>query len=411
MKQMNSDLPKPQPLPQTPSAVMDAVNALAAGASGASSVSALLNTECRGACVLLVDDSDVVRDVSRAVLEDAGVVVEEAHDGAMAVRLLQAHPARYALVFMDVQMPVLDGLAATRMIQADLGTRMPPIVALTANVSEQEKSRCLAAGMRDHVSKPVDPHQLVAVLNRWLAPLGGTPQSTPAAPAVAMADRAVPPSLPDVPGFDLQAGLHCVGGNVQRLRSLLARFGARYAGVVAELQQLIAFENYHNYTEARRLAHTLKGAAATLGGTRIADAAQRVEHALQQRCEATGNAGPLAEPTELTELDTALQQALPALQALYATNVMGEPLPVSAAFNAAAAATIPQSEAAAFEALRQLLAGNCYAARLAFTALRDRLGASDAAWQAAGVAVDALDFQQALAQLDARYPPQQGNAT
>jgi CheY-like chemotaxis protein/HPt (histidine-containing phosphotransfer) domain-containing protein len=352
-----------------------------------------------GAHVLLVDDSDIVRDVTRAVLEDAGLVVDEAQDGAAAVRLVQAHPKRYVLILMDVQMPVMDGLAATRLIRVDLGERMPPIVALTAHASEQDKANCLAAGMLDHVSKPVDPDQLMAVLNRWLAPAAAGPHVAHGVHAV---HAAAPQLPPEVPGFDRQAGLQCVGGNEQRLRAMLARFGANYAAVVAELRQLAATENYR---EARRLAHTLKGAAATLGGMRIAEAAERVEHAMLQRCESTGGAALDRDPN-LSDLDTAMQHALPVLRALA---LDAQPAAVSSA-GAVSSTAIPQTEVAEFEALRQLLAGNRYAARKAFGVLHAKLGVGDAAWQAAATAVDALDFQQALARLDVRYSQHNGNA-
>ena len=383
---MSNNLPESQQPPQKMGAVTQAVDP-----SPVTSESNAEFPELRSPRVLLVDDSDVVRDVSRAVLEDAGVVVEEAADGAVAVNLLQAHPTRYALILMDVQMPVLDGLAATRLIHASLGERTPPIVALTANVSEEEKLRCLAAGMCDHVAKPVDPAQLVAVLNRWLASPSGGAQPALAAPPGSAVGRQL---LPEVPGFDLHAGLQCVGGNAQRLSSMLGRFAASYATVTADLQQCVAQENY---PEARRLAHTLKGAAATLGGVDIAHAAQAVEHAMQRRCEAAGDA---MATVDLAELDAALQRALPALRSLHAASVQSEPAPVS---DTASLRRLPQTEAAEFEALRQLLAGNCYAARKAFAALRDKLGANDTAWQAAGAAVETLDFQQALAKLDARY--------
>jgi CheY-like chemotaxis protein/HPt (histidine-containing phosphotransfer) domain-containing protein len=391
------------------SAAVDPVaDVLATGGGGPSTVKP--GAGLRGARVLLVDDSDVVRDVTRTLLEDAGFDVDEAHDGAIAVRMMQEHSARYALILMDVQMPVLDGLAATRLIRADLGERAPPVIALTASATAQEKLSCREAGLCDHVAKPVDPDQLAAVLNRWLAPsqrTGGVQSASGTATAVNVAP---PQMLPDVPGFDRESGLRSVGGNLQHLRSLLARFGASYVNVAAELRQHMTAGNY---LEARRVAHTLRGAAATLGGMRIAQSAERVEQAMQQRCEPApgassagssfaANPAELAELPELAEVDLALQQALPMLRSL------SEPL-VPAESGAASRAPMPPSAAAEFEALRQLLAGSCYAARKAFALLRDKLGANDADWQAAGAAVDTLDFQQALARLDARYPPNESN--
>lgn len=387
---MDTHLLKAQPSQQPVGAANNPLGALAAGSGYRVTV---LPALC-GARVLLVDDSDVVRDVTRALLEDAGVVVEEAHDGVAAVRLLQADPARYAMVLMDIHMPALDGIAATRLIRESLGERMPPIVAFTAQASEQERRNCLEAGMLDHVSKPVDPDRLLAVMSRWLTV---PPRAVPNA---ATADRALPlQALPGVPGFDLQAGLQCAGGNVPRLRTMLGRFGKRYAAVATELRRLATAENY---SEARRLAHTVKGAAATLGGTHIAQAAERVERAMQQCGEpgrpATQSAADNSHgAVELAGLDAALQQALPVLLGL-----VDDPTAALGAITVSRTA-MPQAEAAEFAALRQLLAGNCYAARKAFALLHDKVGAGDADWQAAAAAMDALDFHQALARLDARY--------
>jgi two-component system, sensor histidine kinase and response regulator len=338
------------------------------------------------ACVLLVDDSDIVRDVSRALLEDAGVMVEEAADGAAALDWLRAHSARCALVLMDVQMPVLDGVAATRALRAELGERAPPVVALTAHTAERERQRCRDAGMCDFLTKPVDPARLNAVLGRWLTPptrAAGDHGALPGACEPAAA-------LPAVPGFDLQTGLACVGGNAVLLRALLTRFGARYDGVVTQLRLLL---QNSDATQAHRIAHTLKGAAATLGGTAIAEAAARLEVALQPL-----RAPAAARAVDLSDLENALLRALPVLQALHQA-----PVAPSAAAPAASVA-LPPEAAADYAELRQLLAGNCYAARKAFAVLRDKLDARDAQWQAAGAAVDALEFQRALAQLDAHYP-------
>ena len=167
--------------------------------------------------------------------------------------------------------------------------------------------------MIDHLPKPLDPHQLIEALNRWLvAPAGGAadvPNPSQAAPPVAQA-------LPDIPGFDLQAGLACLGGKAALLQSMLGRFGETYATVTARLQALVDAQNYR---ETRRMAHTLKGAAATLGATRISQAAGRAEEATRLLAEAAGEqiAALRAQVTiALTELDSALQPALPVLRTL-----------------------------------------------------------------------------------------------
>lgn len=366
---------------------------------------AVLRPELRGARVLLVEDSDIVRDVSRSVLEDAGVAVEEAVDGTVAVAMMRENRSRCDLILMDLQMPQLDGVAATRLIRAELGECAPPILALTANDSAAEKLRCSEAGMIDHLPKPLDPDQLIAALNRWLvAPAGGM-QAVPNPTAVATITATTSTTaqmLPDVPGFDLQAGLACLGGKSALLHSMLARFGVTYATVADQLQALVDAQNYR---ETRRIAHTLKGAAATLGGMSISQAAGRAEDATRLLAEAR-SAGAQTETlraqvaTALTELDMALQPALAVLRSLLADNASAD----SASAAAVVRDALPQAHAAEYEALRELLAENCYAARKAFGALREKLAADDSDWRAARAAVEALDFRQALTHLDARYP-------
>lgn len=117
--------------------------------------------------VLLVEDNEVNREIALAMLERLGLVVDAAADGAQAVALAQAH--RYALVLMDVQMPVLDGLAATRAIRALPGGALVPVVALTANASDEDRRACAAAGMDDVLPKPMDVQELHRTLLKWLA--------------------------------------------------------------------------------------------------------------------------------------------------------------------------------------------------------------------------------------------------
>jgi CheY-like chemotaxis protein len=125
-------------------------------------------TLLRGARVLLVEDNEFNQEVAKTILADAGIVVEIAGDGAQALRM--ARERHYDLVLMDMQMPVMDGLTATREIRLFKTNDRLPIVAMTANVMQEERQSCLAAGMDDFVAKPIDPDQLLAVLQRWIEP-------------------------------------------------------------------------------------------------------------------------------------------------------------------------------------------------------------------------------------------------
>jgi CheY-like chemotaxis protein len=119
-----------------------------------------------GARVLLADDDPVNQEVTTELLRRAGLNVEVADDGAQAIE--RVREGRYDLVLMDMQMPRVDGIEATRAIRAQPGFERLPILAMTANAFDEDRERCLAAGMNDHVSKPVDPQSFYASVLRWL---------------------------------------------------------------------------------------------------------------------------------------------------------------------------------------------------------------------------------------------------
>jgi len=124
----------------------------------------------KGYKVLVAEDVEVNREIILAVLEPAGVEVECAENGVQAVQMFQAAPDRYALIFMDLQMPQMDGLTATRCIRESDTARAKsiPIIAMTANVFREDIDTCLAAGMNDHLGKPLDFDQVLEKLRRYL---------------------------------------------------------------------------------------------------------------------------------------------------------------------------------------------------------------------------------------------------
>ena len=125
-----------------------------------------LQAEHAGARVLIAEDEPVNREISLALLEDAGLAVDLAEDGQQALELARQH--RYALILMDMQMPVMNGIEATQAIRADSLNRITPILAMTANAFDEDRKVCIDAGMNDHIAKPVDPDRLFETMLKWL---------------------------------------------------------------------------------------------------------------------------------------------------------------------------------------------------------------------------------------------------
>ncbi len=217
--------------------------------------------------VLLVEDNSVNQQVAREILEGMGLEVVIAANGREAVDAVKTDD--YDLVLMDIQMPEMDGYEATRHIRAQPHRKTLPIVAMTAHAMSGERERCLAAGMNEHVPKPIDPARLFATLSRWLKPNDKAPEK------VVKEDEV---SLPDsLPGIDLQWGLERIGGNRRLFRKLLGEFVAHHG----EAPQLILQRLGEGDEEgARRELHTLKGVAGNMGARALQREAEQLEQIL-----------------------------------------------------------------------------------------------------------------------------------
>jgi len=213
----------------------------------------------RGLRVLLVEDNEINREIATELLSDAGLQIDTAENGKIACDRVAKHGAGYAAILMDVQMPEMDGIEAAEIIRRQYTPDRLPIIAMTAHAYEEERQRCFAAGMNDHIAKPVDPLVLVRTLDRWLRPERGMTAVTPAP-----ANLPLPPetALPtELPPFGLNAALGRVNGKAGLLRKLIIDFGKGYADVAQDLSDMISAGAT---LEARRLAHTLKGVAGSL---------------------------------------------------------------------------------------------------------------------------------------------------
>jgi two-component system, sensor histidine kinase and response regulator len=290
------------------------------------------------------------------LLAAAGIHVELAQNGALAVQ--RAEQGSYDLVLMDLQMPVMDGMEATRRIRAMPGRDRLPILAMTANAMAGDRERSLAGGMNDHVTKPIDPEELFDVLLRWL------PDRVARGPAVGEIAADEPPSpLPPtdlgldlIPGLDTADGMRRVLGRREAYVGLLRRFAAGHASSMRDIRTALADGRRD---DAERGAHTLKGVAGTIGAGQLQREAAEVEAALRRGATPT-EVAPLLDPAERTleHLVTALLRALPA-----ETQVAPAATSVDRAALAAAVAGLEQllsSDAVeaidAFEAAKPILA-------------------------------------------------------
>jgi signal transduction histidine kinase/CheY-like chemotaxis protein len=207
-----------------------------------------------GRRILLVEDNSINQELACDLLQRAGMAVDVAADGREALAALE--DASYDAVLMDCQMPVMDGYAATRALRERPGLQDLPVIAMTANAMAGEREKVLAAGMNDHVAKPIDVDELFATLVRWVRP-----PEAPAAP----------------PGLDRQAGLAALNGNEALYRRLLGKFRQHEADFEARLRDARARGDAES---AIRCAHDLKSVAGTLGMPGLQRAAQALEAAL-----------------------------------------------------------------------------------------------------------------------------------
>jgi len=235
-----------------------------------------------GAHVLLVEDNDINREFATELLRSEGMIIDEAVNGQEAVAKVQAQD--YDAVLMDIQMPVMDGLAATRQIRALAaapdGERFArlPIIAMTALAMAHDAEQSQSAGMNDHVTKPIAPERLMASLARWIQPRGERQGPRAGVPLAAPVTE-LPQDLLALAGVDAREGVRRIGGKVDAYRRQLRRFREHYPDAIAELRRLLAAEGTG---PAEDYCHALKGVSGNLGAQALYQSVSAIDGLLKQ---------------------------------------------------------------------------------------------------------------------------------
>ncbi len=343
----------------------------------------------RGARILVVEDNELNQQIALELLGDAGFVVALADNGRIALDQVNAAADAgrpYDIVFMDMQMPVMDGLTASEEIRKQSRHDALPIVAMTANAMQSDRDRCAAAGMNDFVTKPIEPDALWAALARGIRPrpgLGARPAATSSQAASwvppAAENGAGESSIPaNIEGLDIQAGLRRVLGKHSLYLSMLRKFAAGNTTLLEAVAQAL---QAGDQATAERHAHTLKGLAGNIGAGPLQQEMAQLEMALREQASPHTIEGLMASATaQLSQLLEQLQTKLP---------------PDTKA--QASAAVDPQQLQAVCQQLRDLLADDDAQAADVLDAnaalLRAALGAH---FHAVQTAIANFDFEAAL---------------
>jgi two-component system, sensor histidine kinase and response regulator len=339
--------------------------------------------DARGIRILLVEDNEVNQQVAREILESAGASVRIASHGGEAFKLLTAsEPPPFDVVFMDLQMPEMDGVTATRLLRRKPELQGLPIIAMTADVMTEAVQACLEAGMNDHVGKPIDPDTLFATLARWTR---SRKVNTDEIAAESVRGEYEEP-LPEIEGLDVAGGLERVAGNKSLYRELLGLFAARQGPAGAQIRAALERGDRRS---AERLAHSVKGVAGTMGFNTLFQLAGKLEQSLRES-EADVQAIQKEFTSELEGQVRTIERALERMTPV----VRGELR--DPAFRPARVRPL-------FEQLRALLETSDADARTSFRSLKEAFGgvADTTRMDALERAISVFDFDRALLELNA----------
>ena len=267
--------------------------------------------ELSGLRVLLVEDNPINQQLAMELMQARGVEVDVAGNGQEGIdRINASPPGHYQVILMDLQMPVMDGYEATRLLRLDERHLDLPIVAMTAHAMPDERQRCQMLGMNGHISKPIDPQSLYDLLASYRT---ADPSHERPGPKTTSTQHSEAPSaathadLPLIPGLDVEAGLRHAGGNTRLYLDLLRRFRRDFSDFCPQLRSMV---DRGDWDGVARGTHTLRGICATLGASRLLDRVGALETALKIRNGTDEAYWLTSTSTEMNRLLGALDEQL-----------------------------------------------------------------------------------------------------
>jgi len=232
--------------------------------------------EFAGAKILLVEDNEINQEVATELLESMGLIVEIANNGKEAVtKTLESNPSKFSLVFMDLQMPIMDGFTATKTIKSNKDYLELPIVAMTADVMEGVKEKCLEIGMKDFVSKPINPTEVVKAIVNWaVKPAKKTTVNSQQSAIKEKKETEKEIYIPEIPGLNTESALIRINNKKKLYLSILEKFYTNNQNFITEIKTTLEKDDFET---AKRLIHTLKGVSGNIGADSLHESTKLVE--------------------------------------------------------------------------------------------------------------------------------------
>jgi polar amino acid transport system substrate-binding protein len=333
----------------------------------------------RGAHVLLVEDNEINQELALELLSSNGIRVEVANDGQEALDLLAKES--FDGVLMDCQMPVMDGYEATRKLRAQERFKDLPVLAMTANAMAGDREKVLAAGMNDHIAKPINVQEMFSIMARWITPSEPLEETfIPEADEDAVEQKNL--EFPELPGINVAAGLATTQNNHKLYRKLLLKFRSSEVDFIEQFRQALTDADMES---ARRYAHTLKGVAGNVGAEKVQQAAAALESACKK------NTIPEKIDQLLESVAAALSPMLAGLSVLEQPGTATQPQAVD-----------PEKRHALLTQLRALVEDDDTDATEVIEELEELAGTGEhtSVLQQLSTAIGEYDFDHALGELD-----------